>query len=253
MLASLDGVSVAFDGNPALTDIDLEIRAGEIVTLAGPNGSGKSTLLKIVLGLIKPDRGRVRRRPGLCLGYVPQRLVVDHALPMTVERFLLLAGRAARRRMGAVIGELGLDDLVARPIQEISGGQFQRVLLARALVRDPDLLLLDEPVQGVDIAGQAALYNLIGRMRDSRGCGILLVSHDLHLVMAETDRVVCLDRRIRCAGTPVAVSRDPRFVDLFGPAVAGSLAAYRHDHEHDHDHGRDHGQDITGADADRAA
>jgi len=215
------------------------VRAGEIVTLIGPNGAGKTTLARVVLGLLRPRAGQVTRRPGLRLGYLPQRLVVDPTLPLTVSRFLGLAaserGRKARQRIEAAAAETGATAVLDRPFHDISGGETQRVLLARALLREPDILVLDEPAQGVDMAGQAELYRLIGRIRDIRGCGVLLVSHDLHLVMAATDQVVCLNRHVCCAGHPETVARDPAYVALFGETAAKAFAVYHHDHDHDHD------------------
>lgn len=215
------------------------VHAGEIVTLIGPNGAGKTTFIRIILGLEKPDRGTVFRRPGLRVGYMPQRLVVDPALPMTVRRFLALAvpWRGAFKHSDPIraLDEVGGGRLAETSIHDVSGGELQRVMLARALVRGPDLLVLDEPAQGVDVTGQADLYRLIGRIRDERGCGVLLVSHDLHLVMAATDQVVCLNHHVCCAGRPEAVARDPSYRALFGEQVARAFAVYHHDHDHRHD------------------
>jgi zinc transport system ATP-binding protein len=175
----------------------------------------------------------VRLAPGARIGYVPQRLAIDDALPLTVRRFLgLAAPRSAA--IERALAETGVADLVDMPVQVLSGGEFQRVLLARALIREPDLLVLDEPVQGVDVAGQAALYDLIRRIRDRHGCGVLLVSHDLHLVMAATDRVVCLNHHVCCSGHPEAVARHPAYRALFG-AAADAIAVYAHHHDHRHD------------------
>ncbi|HEX7968302.1 MAG TPA: zinc ABC transporter ATP-binding protein ZnuC [Stellaceae bacterium] len=233
LLVELDAVQVAFGRRVALSDVSLALSPGEIVTVIGPNGAGKTTLLRVALGLQRPDAGRVRRRPGLRIGYVPQRLAVDETLPLTVRRFLALASRA-RPAMTTALAEVGASHALDLPLQTLSGGELQRVLLARALLREPELLVLDEPVQGVDIAGQAELFALIRRIRDTRGCGVLLVSHDLHLVMAATDHVVCLNHHVCCSGHPEAVSRDPAYRALFGAAVDGfALYAHRHDHSHD--------------------
>jgi zinc transport system ATP-binding protein len=231
-LVRLDGVSVALGGTRVLDGVSLAVEPGEIVTLIGPNGAGKSTLLRVALGLLKPTAGQVARRPGVRIGYVPQRLVIDNLMPLTVRRFLALAVRSGTA-IEPALGEVGVPLLGDQPVQALSGGEWQRVLLARALLREPDLLVLDEPVQGVDVAGQAELYDLIRRIRDRRGCGILLVSHDLHFVMAAADRVVCLNRHVCCSGTPGAVARDPAYGALFGPAAeAVALYAHRHDHRH---------------------
>ncbi len=246
LLAEAAGVDVALGGTVVLSDVALTAHAGEIVTLIGPNGSGKTTLVRVVLGLLEPDRGRVYLRPGTRVGYMPQRIAVDRTLPLTVTRFLTLGARGAGARAPAVLGEVGAAGLADRPVQLLSGGEMQRVLLARALLRDPDFLVLDEPAQGVDVTGQEELFHLITRIRDRRGCGVLMVSHDLHLVMASTDTVVCLNHHVCCTGCPEAVSRHPAYLSLFGPAAGQGLAVYTHEHDHRHDavgdvHGDRHG------------
>jgi zinc transport system ATP-binding protein len=218
-----------------LDDVSLTVSAGEIVTVIGPNGAGKTSLLRILLGLVPPTSGSVERRGGLSLGYVPQRLVIDPVLPLSVKRLMTLTTRRPVAAVRAALGETGVAALTDAPVQTLSGGEFQRVLLARALLREPELLVLDEPVQGVDFAGEAALYQLIGAIRDRHGCGVLMVSHDLHTVMAATDRVICLNRHVCCAGKPAAVGRDPEFVRLFGPRASAALGVYAHRHDHAHD------------------
>jgi zinc transport system ATP-binding protein len=232
-------VTLHLDGRSILTHVSADVSAGEIVTLIGPNGSGKTTLVRVLLGVIKPDSGDVFARPGLRIGYVPQRLSIEASLPLSVGRFLKFGvDRGPNRQLGhrsAVLSEVGAPDIMDARMHDLSGGELQRVMLARALLRDPDLLVLDEPVQGVDVNGQAEIYNLITRIRDKRGCGILMVSHDLHLVMASTDRVVCLNHHVCCAGKPEAVTRDPAFENIFGAEVAAQLAVYHHHHDHAHD------------------
>lgn len=218
-----------------LDDVSLGVAAGEIVTVIGPNGAGKTSLLRVLLGLLPPSGGSVHRQPGLAVGYVPQRLVIDPVLPLSVKRLMTLTTRKPEAAVRAALAETGVDALIAAPVQTLSGGEFQRVLLARALLRRPDLLVLDEPVQGVDFAGEAALYQLIGAIRDRHGCGVLMVSHDLHTVMAATDRVICLNRHVCCAGRPAAVGRDPEFARLFGARAAAALGLYAHRHDHAHD------------------
>ncbi len=241
-LVRLSGVGVRYAGQAVLEDVQLSVKPGEIVTLIGPNGAGKTTLVRAVLGLLTPDNGEVWRRPRLRIGYMPQKLQVDATLPLTVLRFLRLVPGVDRARALAALGEVGAEQVIDSPLQSISGGELQRVLLARALLREPELLVLDEPVQGVDVAGQAELYRLITRLRDRHGCGVLMVSHDLHLVMSTTDQVVCLNRHVCCSGHPEQVSGDPAFVELFGQD-ARSLAIYHHHHDHAHDL---HGSVVVG-------
>lgn len=230
-------------GRVILDDVSIRLASGEILTLVGPNGAGKSTLVRIALGLRRPEAGTVWRRPGLRIGFVPQRLALSEALPLTVARFLTLGTPAPRPQVLAALEETGAGHVIDSPVQGISGGELQRALLARALLRDPELLVLDEPVQGVDVAGQYALYDLIRNLRERRGCGILMVSHDLHLVMAATDRVLCLNRHVCCEGHPETVSRDPAYRALFGRDGAAHLAVYHHHHDHTHDlHGDAHPQ-----------
>ncbi|PVZ10606.1 MULTISPECIES: zinc ABC transporter ATP-binding protein ZnuC [unclassified Pseudomonas] len=242
-LIRLEQVTVSFAGQNTLDRIDLAVRPGEIVTLIGPNGAGKTTLVRSVLGLLAPDSGTVWRKPRLRVGYMPQKLQVDPTLPLSVLRFLRLVPGVAREQALSALGEVGAAHVIDSPIQAISGGEMQRVLLARALLREPELLVLDEPVQGVDVAGQAELYSLITRLRDRHRCGVLMVSHDLHVVMSTTDQVVCLNRHVCCSGHPEQVSGDPAFVELFGDA-ARNLAIYHHHHDHAHTL---HGEVVAGA------
>ena len=227
------GIHVALGGREVLAGVEVAVADGEIVTLIGPNGAGKTTALRVILGLQEVDRGRVTLRPGITIGYMPQSLSLDPALPMTVGRFLALTDSCSPRRRRA-LDEAGVGGALDTPLSDVSGGELRRVLLARALLRDPDLLVLDEPAQGVDVGGQADLYRLIGRLRESRGCGVLLVSHDLTMVMAETDHVICLNRHVCCAGRPETVARDPSYAALFGDRAAPALAVYQHRHDHSH-------------------
>lgn len=228
-------LSVNLAGRQVLESIDMSLDEGEILTLIGPNGAGKTTLVRALLGLQGLDSGSLERRPGLRIGYMPQRVSVDTILPMNVERFLRL-GERQRGTVSGIAERLGVTGLLKNPIQGLSGGEMQRVLLARALLRDPQLLVLDEPAQGVDVSLQSVFYNLIRQIRDERGCGVLMVSHDLHLVMAATDRVICLNGHICCTGRPDAVSRDPSYLRMFGNVDSmRGLAFYAHDHDHSHD------------------
>lgn len=242
-LLRLDNVSLRFGETLVLSNISLTLARRRITTLIGPNGAGKTSLARIALGLQHPSSGDVIRTPGLRLGYMPQRIRIDDSLPLTVDRFLSLAASCRTRERRNALARTGVSHLRQRAVQSLSGGEWQRVLLARALLREPDLLVLDEPAQGVDVAGQNALYGLLADVRDELGCGILLISHDLHLVMAATDDVICLQQHVCCSGTPEAVSRDPAYRALFsGQHVpAENLAVYTHDHDHDHDlHGDVH-------------
>ncbi len=234
-LVEARGVSVRFGRRSVLEEVDLAVHAGEIVTLIGLNGAGKSTLVRVLLGIVRPDRGEVVRTPGLRIGYAPQHVHRDPILPMTVRRFLTLGEPASRERLAALLAGVGAGAILEHPLAAISGGELHRVLLARALLREPGLLVLDEPLAGVDVTSQGELYRLIATIRDRHGCGVLLVSHDLHLVMAATDTVVCINRHVCCTGHPRTVTRDPAFVSLFGSHVASALAIYRHSHDHHHD------------------
>ena len=235
-LASGEGLVVRYGGRTVLDRVSIEVRRGEVVSLIGPNGAGKTTAVRALLRLIRPDAGTVRHAPGLAVGYVPQRIAPEELLPLTVRRFLAMAGRRPRAAAASALDEVGVAAAVIdRQLSGLSGGEYRRVLLARALLRDPDLLVLDEPVQQVDFAGQLAMHQLIGRLRDRRGCGVLIISHDLHLVLRATDRVVCINGHVCCAGEPEAVSRHPEYVSLFGSHAANALAVYTHDHDHRHD------------------
>ncbi|SFZ84208.1 zinc transport system ATP-binding protein [Devosia enhydra] len=233
-LVKVEGAGVRGAGRWLVENIDLSVRPGEIVTLIGPNGSGKSTTAKLVTGVLRPDRGRVTRRPGLTIGYVPQKLAIDWTLPLTVKRLMTLTAAHAPRAIAGALASVGIAHLADAPVQGLSGGEFQRALLARAMLRRPDLLVLDEPVQGVDFSGEVALYELIRTIRDETGCGILMISHDLHVVMAATDTVVCLNGHVCCTGSPQSVVQSPEYLKLFGPRAAQTLAIYRHDHDHTH-------------------
>lgn len=212
--------------------VGLTVHPGEIVTLIGPNGSGKSTTVKAVLGLIGLDEGKTERKPGTRIGYVPQQLSIDWTLPLTLHRFMSLTRHYGETDIDAALDQTGIIALKQTPVQALSGGEFQRALIARALIQKPDLLVLDEPVQNVDFSGEIELYELIGHIRDRLGCGILLVSHDLHIVMAATDTVICLNQHVCCSGTPQAVAADPAYRALFGAKAAETIAVYRHDHDH---------------------
>ena len=248
ILLQAEGLRLSFGKNAVLQGVDLEIRRREIVTLIGPNGAGKTTLVKALLGLLPIDDGKILKSNKLHVGYVPQKLHIDPVLPLSVARLMTLTRKYTRAEIGQALSETEVEDLIDEPVQTLSGGQFQRVLLARALLMNPDLLVLDEPVQGVDFMGEAALYDLIGALRDKRGCGVLMVSHDLHLVMASTDRVLCLNGHICCQGEPKEVAEHSEFRRMFGPR-ARAFAVYSHHHDHEHDL-LDGGSHVHGPDCD---
>ena len=230
-LIAADRLNVYAGGAHILDRVSLAVHPREIVTLIGPNGSGKTTLLKAILGLV-PAEGEIKRRTGLKIGYVPQQFGRDASLPITVAGFLGLFAPA--KAAEAALARVGIAQAKNRQLGALSGGELARVLLARAIAGRPDLLVLDEPVAGVDVTGEAALYHLIAEIRDEIGCGVLLVSHDLHVVMARSDHVVCLNRHICCEGDAQAVVRDPAFLQLFGARAASELALYAHHHDHAH-------------------
>lgn len=234
VLVALHNAGVERGGRWLVRGVDFEVARGEIVTLIGPNGSGKSTSARVAIGVVRPDEGRVDRKPGLRVAYVPQRLTIDPTLPLSVERLMTLTGRHGRDEIDRALGSVGIAHLARAEVQSLSGGEFQRALLARAIVRKPDLMVLDEPLQGVDFAGEVSLYELIRHIRDETRCGILLISHDLHVVMADTDTVICLNGHVCCRGTPQSVVSSAEYRQLFGARAAETLAIYRHHHDHTH-------------------
>lgn len=235
-LIRAQGLTVAYGRKTVLSHVTMDIAAREIVTIVGPNGSGKSSLIKALIGALPPLKGRVDRSPKLRIGYVPQRLHVDTTLPMTVRRFMSMPRRIPRRTAEAALAEAGAQGLGSHQLGALSGGQLQRVLLARALTAQPDLLILDEPTQGLDQPGAAQFYDRIERLRNEQGIAVLMVSHDLHVVMRASDRVICLNGHVCCEGKPEVVASAPEYRALFGSGTKGALALYRHDHDHSHNH-----------------
>ncbi|MCL4104850.1 UNVERIFIED_CONTAM: hypothetical protein GTU68_018557 [Idotea baltica] len=229
-------LAVAYGGNTVLKNVSLAVEPGEIVTIVGPNGSGKTSLLRAIIGAIVPMSGDVVLKPGLKIGYVPQRLHIDPTLPITVDRFMRLNTRVSLERCKAALEAAGVPGILQRQMTQLSGGQFQRVLLARALVNQPDVLLLDEATQGLDQPGSAAFYQQIETVCRETGCAVLMISHELHVVMSASDRVICLNGHVCCEGTPAVVASAPEYRALFGTGTGGALALYRHDHDHDHTH-----------------
>ena len=227
-LVRLESINKSFASRAVLQNISMSIERGHITTIIGPNGAGKSSLIRIILDLVAPDSGRIERSAELRIGYMPQKLHVDTTLPISTYRFLQLAnssGEACDKALQLV----GIPHVKDSSFHKLSGGELQRVLLARAILRQPNLLVLDEPVQGVDISGQNELYSVITNLRNELNCGVVMVSHDLHLVMSATDHVICLNHHICCQGKPEKITQDPAYIDIFGKT---SLYNHQHDHQH---------------------
>ena len=233
-LVSLNNAGVCVSGKWLVRGVSLDVSRGEIVTLIGPNGSGKSTTAKIALGVINPSEGSAQFRRDIRVSYVPQKLSVDWTMPLTVKRFMALSRTANENEIQRALSSTGTEHLKNAQVRNLSGGEFQRVLLARAVVNTPELLVLDEPVQGVDFNGEIALYRLIEEIRSELNCGIILISHDLHVVMSSTNKVICLNGHVCCSGSPEAVASAPEFRTLFGDRAANELAFYKHNHDHEH-------------------
>lgn len=239
-LIETTALTLSYNRQTVLRDVNFSIARGEIVTIVGPNGSGKSSLLRALIGALPPASGSVTRAPDLAIGYVPQKLQIDATLPMTAARFLNLPRKQRSADIFQALAQAGVSDLAHQQMTGLSGGQFQRVLLARALLGQPEILILDEPTQGLDQPGAAAFYRQIEDLRRDFGLAILMVSHDLHVVMAASDRVLCLNGHVCCEGTPQVVAEAPAYRALFGSGTQGALALYRHEHQHSHDHDHDH-------------
>lgn len=233
-LVTLDNAGVFKSGRWLVKGITMSVGAGEIITLIGPNGSGKSTTAMIALGLLNTDEGTTYRKENLRVGYVPQKLSVDWTLPLTVNRFISLTKNMSNKDIDFALSLTDTSHLQKKELRTLSGGELQRVLVARAIAVSPELLVLDEPVQGVDFNGEAKLYGLIEETKKRLNCGILLISHDLHMVMSATDQVICLNGHICCSGTPEVVTSSSEFKDLFGNKAASTIAVYQHNHNHEH-------------------
>ena len=235
-LITVENLSVKYGTNFALKKINLEIKSGEIVTIVGPNGSGKTSLIKAIIGAVQPADGKINLKSNLKIGYIPQRLNFDTTLPITVKRFMTLTEKVDKNTYISALETAGVPQILKSQMSSLSGGQFQRVLLARALIGAPEILILDEATQGLDQPGSAAFYRQIEQVRQNTGCAVLMISHDLHVVMSTSDRVVCLNGHVCCEGTPSAVVSTPEYQELFGAGTEGALALYRHDHDHIHEH-----------------
>ncbi len=247
-LVQVKDLSVRYGARTVLSRVSLHVDPGEIVTIVGPNGSGKTSLLRAIIGAVRPIKGSVTRGRDVTIGYVPQKLHIDETLPITVARFLKLPGGVTGVQIDDALTQAGVPDLSKAQLSQLSGGQFQRVLLARALIGKPDLLLLDEATQGLDQRGSASFYQQIEKVRQDTGCAVLMISHELHVVMSASDRVVCLNGHVCCEGTPAVVASAPEYRALFGTGTGGALALYRHEHDHGHDHS-DHSHDHNHTEA----
>jgi len=233
-LVRMDDVGFRRDGKWLIRHVSFTVQPGQIITIVGPNGSGKSTTLKVLTGILKPSEGKVISNKSLKIGYVPQSLAVDGTMPISVRRMMNLAGNVKTDAIDATMARFHIDHLANSQVQSLSGGEFQRLLLARAIMARPQLLVLDEPSQGVDFSGQMEIYDYIREYRDQTGASVVLVSHDLHLVMAATDQVICINGHVCCSGTPEGVANNPQYLEMFGPHAAQALAIYRHNHDHIH-------------------
>ena len=239
-LIELKDLSVAYGSSEVLSDVSLAVNQGEILTIVGPNGSGKTTLFRALIGSVNPSSGWIIRDKDLKIGYVPQRLHIGTTLPITVERFLRIQKNSALISCQQALEKAGIQELAQKQVSDLSGGQFQRVMLASALLAEPNLLLLDEATQGLDQLGSADFYRQIEKVRTETNCAVIMISHELHVVMSTSDRVICLNGHICCEGTPEIVTSDPEYHALFGTGTDGQLALYRHHHNHVHDENCSH-------------
>ena len=233
ILVKLNNVGIQQNGKWLVKGVSLEVEKGKIVTLIGPNGSGKSTTAKIALGIYKNIEGNVEKLTNN-IGYVPQKISIDWTLPLRVKDFMVLTDNINDELIDEALSLTGVIHLKEKNLGNLSGGEFQRVLLARAISKKPELLVLDEPVQGVDFTGEIALYELIKKISEKLNCGILLISHDLHTVMSATDHVVCLNGHVCCSGSPKDVARNNEYKALFGEQASQTLSVYEHKHDHEH-------------------
>ena len=233
ILLKVENVGISVNGKSLVRGVSLEVKKGEIVTLIGPNGSGKSTTAKIALGIYKNIDGKVKTYTDK-IGYVPQKISIDWTLPIRVLDFMTLTEELTQDQINSALNMTGVEHLKNKSLSNLSGGEFQRVLIARAISKQPELLVLDEPVQGVDFKGEIALYKLIKEISEKMKCGILLISHDLHVVMSATDFVVCLNGHVCCSGTPHVVVKDNKYKELFGDRASNILSLYEHKHDHTH-------------------
>lgn len=231
MLVTLSDISLRLCSRQILDKISFNVSRGEILTVIGPNGAGKSSLIKVILGLLQQTSGILQKEPNLKIGYMPQKVNLDPTLPLTVRRFIQAGKKVATNDITEALAKINGTHLLDKSIHVLSGGESQRVLLANAIINKPDLLILDEPGQGMDISGQQYFYELISAVRNSLQCGVILVSHDLRHVMAASDNIICMNVHVCCSGKPEEVSNDPSYLQLFGNIIR----PYHHTHDHQHD------------------
>lgn len=234
-LISAQNISLSHHGKPVLDNVSFDLKQGEFITLIGPNGAGKSSLIKVLLDLIKADSGEIKRSNNIRLGYTPQMFSPNPFIPISVMGFLNLNQKVAPNFLHETALLTGIEGLLDSPLKSLSGGELQRVLLARALLNRPNVLILDEPAQNLDVNGQMHLYKLIQDIHQQQGCAVLMVSHDLHRVMKESTQVLCLYHHICCMGQPETIIKDSQFNDLFADQMDELMATYEHHHNHCHE------------------
>lgn len=233
-LIKLNNCGVKRNNKWLVRGVSLNVNKGQIVTLIGPNGSGKSTTAKMALGILKPDEGSNTISQNIKISYVPQKISIDWSLPLRVIDFMNITEKFAKNEIEEALSMTGIKKLIFRDVKNLSGGEFQRLLMARAIAKNPDFLVLDEPVQGVDYPGEIALYKVIQEIVKNLNCGILLISHNLHVVMSQTDHVICLNGHVCCSGAPKSIVKEPEYIKLFGDNMDPTLALYQHEHDHQH-------------------
>ena len=239
-LIKATNINVSRQGEKILDDVSVSLGHHDFLTIIGPNGAGKSMLLKCLMGFYSPDAGTVKRATGLRVGYVPQSFAPEHTMPISVKRFLGLRRSLDKKQLDKVTEETSVTPLLEKPLFTLSGGERQRVLLTRSLLNNPHLLVLDEPAQNLDVPGQLGFYRLVEKIYKERKVSVLMVSHDLHMVMASTNEVICLFHHVCCSGKPHVVTQDPEFISLFGNDMASMMSAYQHSHDHVHQNNHSH-------------
>ncbi|MFT5703773.1 MAG: zinc transport system ATP-binding protein [Rickettsiales bacterium] len=236
-LAYLKNICLTLNNQQILKDINLDLKKGEITTLIGPNGGGKTSIARILIGIIKADSGTVFLKKDIKIGYMPQKLEIEKTIPLRVVDFINLNSKEnldQQKIAKTMIERLQIDHILEKSVHKISGGELQKALLIRALMNNPDILVLDEPTGYMDISAQGEFYQVIEEIRDSKNCAILIISHDLHIVMQKTNRVICVNRHICCAGTPESINDHPEYLSLFGKKTIHNIAIYSHHHDHKH-------------------